>query len=152
PEWVTGAAAGAGAAVPAVALGAAFGLVPASWRRANPARPDAAGIDPHRNARVTAASVRWLAYVVAGGVAGDLAGPDLCRGLPGWGLCEWLAAGRPSVGRAGADRAGAGRSLGVLFPLVAKGVTAGVVGSLVWVAIKVGALSFGGGFVIIPLM
>ncbi len=34
PDWVTGAAAGAGAAVPAVALGAAIGLMPASWRRA----------------------------------------------------------------------------------------------------------------------
>ncbi len=34
PTWVSGAAAGAGAAVPAVAIGAALGLVPASWRRA----------------------------------------------------------------------------------------------------------------------
>ena len=33
-----------------------------------------------------------------------------------------------------------------------KAVTAGVVGSLAWVAVKVGALSFGGGYVIIPLM
>jgi chromate transporter len=40
----------------------------------------------------------------------------------------------------------------VLVPLAAKVVTAGALGSLVWVAIKVGALAFGGGFVIIPLM
>src|SRR5271155_3755535 len=33
PDWVLGAAAGAGAAVPAVALNAAALLVPASWRR-----------------------------------------------------------------------------------------------------------------------
>jgi len=78
-------------------------------------------------------------------------------------VCEWLAIGRPGAGRAAADRAPAGRQ-GVgrdgagfgrgalLVPLAAKAVTAGVLGSLVWVAIKVGALSFGGGFVIIPLM
>src|SRR5580700_914043 len=33
PYWVLGAAAGAGAAVPAVALHAAKGLIPASWNR-----------------------------------------------------------------------------------------------------------------------
>ena len=38
------------------------------------------------------------------------------------------------------------------MPLAGKAVTAGVLGSLAWVAVKVGALSFGGGFVIIPLM
>ena len=38
PRWVLGAAAGAGAAVPAVALNAALGLVPASWRRTGDAR------------------------------------------------------------------------------------------------------------------
>ncbi len=38
------------------------------------------------------------------------------------------------------------------MPLAGQAVTAGVLGSLAWVAVKVGALSFGGGFVIIPLM
>src|SRR5476649_1490229 len=33
PDWILGAAAGAGAAVPAVALNAASGFVPASWKR-----------------------------------------------------------------------------------------------------------------------
>src|SRR5215467_11074664 len=32
PDWITGAAAGAGAAVPAVAVSAAISLVPASWK------------------------------------------------------------------------------------------------------------------------
>ncbi len=45
PLWVDGAAAGAGAAVPAVAVQAAFSLAPASWKRATggpaDARPDA---------------------------------------------------------------------------------------------------------------
>ena len=34
PGWIAGAALGAGGAVPAVAVAAAVGLVPASWRRA----------------------------------------------------------------------------------------------------------------------
>jgi len=174
PDWITGAAAGAGAAVPAVALSAAIGLAPASWRRADAAR-SAAGRDESRiwpgwrgSRLVTGARsrARWLVYVIAGGVAANLAGPYLVAVLLGCGLAEWLATGRSGrdgsggdregrVGtggdRAGRDGAGRGRG-GVLVALAAKGVTAGVLGSLVWVAIKVGALSFGGGFVIIPLM
>ena len=46
PLWVRGAAAGAGAAVPAVALQASIGLLPGSWRRAGDAtrRPDPLGL------------------------------------------------------------------------------------------------------------
>jgi chromate transporter len=164
PDWVTGAAAGAGAAVPAVALSAAIGLAPASWRRANPVRSAGAGGERQRrpgwlpSRRVTAGGIRWLAYVVAAGVAANLAGEYLVAVLLGCGLCEWLAtgrdgAGRDGPGRDGPGRDGAGRRRGaVLVPLAAKVVTAGALGSLVWVAIKVGALAFGGGFVIIPLM
>jgi chromate transporter len=183
PDWVTGAAAGAGAAVPAVALSAAIGLAPASWRRANPAGSGAADGADSRRWPVTGSAVRWLAYVAAGGVAANLAGPYLVAVLLGCGLCEWFAIGRPSPGRASARQAAAGRDNSkqdaadreragrngagrngagrdgagfgrgaVLVPLAAKAVTAGVLGSVVWVAIKVGALSFGGGFVIIPLM
>jgi chromate transporter len=171
PDWVTGAAAGAGAAVPGVALSAAIGLAPASWRRANPARSGAADGADRRRRPVTGAGVRWLAYVVAGGVAANLAGEYLVVVLLGCGLAEWFATGRDGVGRDGvgrdragrssddragrdgAARGGAGRGRGaVLAPLAAKVVTVGALGSLVWVAIKVGALSFGGGFVIIPLM
>jgi chromate transporter len=169
PDWVTGAAAGAGAAVPAVALSAAIGLAPASWRRANPVRSAGAGGERQRrpgwlpSRRVTGGGIRWLAYVVAAGVAANLAGEYLVAVLLGCGLCEWLATGRASAssdsassdsaGRDGPGRDGAGRRRGaVLVPLAAKVVTAGALGSLVWVAIKVGALAFGGGFVIIPLM
>jgi chromate transporter len=191
PGWVTGAAAGAGAAVPAVAVSAAIGLVPASWRRANTARSAAAGQEPRRSGRLTAAGIRWLAYLAAGGVAANLAGQYLVVVLLGCGLCEWLATGRarpsrnrPSRNSAGGDSPGrdstggggtggggtggggtggggtgdgeagghrAGRR-GLILGLAAKGITAGVAGSIVWVAVKVGALSFGGGFVIIPLM
>jgi chromate transporter len=159
PDWVTGAAAGAGAAVPAVALGAAIGLVPASWRRAHAVRSAVADGESQRwrgwlrSHRVTGAGARWLAYIVAGGVAANLAGEYLVAVLLGCGVCEWLATGRAATGRTGTDRTSTGRGRGaVLAPLAAKVVTAGALGSLVWVAIKVGALSFGGGFVIIPLM
>jgi chromate transporter len=135
PAWVNGAAAGAGAAVPAVAVAAAVGLVPASWRRAGSAR---------------AARIRFGGYLLAGAVAANLAGQFLVAVLLGCGLAEWLArrdredSAARSVGRRG--------SRPPVLLLAAKAVTAGVLGSIAWVAVKVGALSFGGGFVIIPLM
>jgi len=114
PLWLTGAAAGAGAAVSAVAVHAALGLVPASWRRAR-----------HR--------VRWIVYAALGALATILIGPWVVLVLAGCGLVEvtW----RLNTVRA------------VALPLLG-----GVAGGLPWVALKVGALSYGGGFVIIPLM
>ncbi len=141
PAWVAGAAAGAGAAVPVVAVGAALGLAPASWRRAGTA---------------TSARVRWACYLVAGGVAANLAGQFLVAVLLACGLLEWLVSRRAATGgeRAAGEPGDRERRSGAfLLPLAVKaGVTAGLVGSLAWVALKVGALSFGGGFVIIPLM
>jgi chromate transporter len=160
PTWVSGAAAGAGAAVPAVAVGAALGLAPASWRRAGTA---------------TWAHVRWACYLLAGGVAANVAGQFLVAVLLACGLAEWLVRGRaaaaskpadgePGGGESGDSEPGDGKRDGgkpdsgrrpgaFLLPLAVKAsVTAGVVGSLAWVALKVGLLSFGGGFVIIPLM
>ena len=127
PTWIKGAALGAGAAVAAVALNAALGLIPASWRRTGGVR---------------ARQVRWVVYGVAGGAASATLGTYLVIVLLACGLLEVAIAGgvRPP------------RSLHgfVLLPL---GVVAtGGLGALVWVALKVGALSFGGGFVIIPLM
>ncbi|HTX82757.1 MAG TPA: chromate efflux transporter [Streptosporangiaceae bacterium] len=127
PAWVRGAAAGAGAAVPAVAVSAAMSLVPASWRRAGQAAP---------------ARARWLIYLAAGGVAANLAGQFLVAVLLACGLMEWFLSRSAAPAGAGA----------LMMPLAGKAVAAGVAGSLAWVAVKVGALSFGGGFVIIPLM
>jgi len=62
PRWVLGAAAGAGAAVPAVALNAALGLLPASWHRAGGER---------------AAKIRWMTYFFAGCVSAAAVGPFL---------------------------------------------------------------------------
>jgi chromate transporter len=136
PLWVQGAAAGAGAAVPAVAVHAAVSLLPASWRRAAARR---------------AAQARWLAYLAAGAVAGATAGPFVVAVLLGCGLIEVAASLRT------APRQPAGGVPGLL-PLLAgpalagPAVAAGGLGALAWVAVKVGALSYGGGFVIIPLM
>ncbi len=130
PLWITGAAAGADAAVPAVAISAAAGLAPASWRRAGAAR---------------LARIRWAAYLVAGGLAAALIGPFLVLALLGCGLLEMLVRVPPRARRPGQQ--------GALLPLaVAPVVAAGGLASVAWVAFKVGALSYGGGFVIIPLM
>ena len=129
PLWISGAADGADAAVPVVALSAAIALVPASWRRAGAAR---------------SARARWAGYLVAGGVAAALVGPFLVLVLVGCGLAEMLAR-HPPRRRPGPQ--------GLLLPaLAAPALAAGGLLSVAWVAFKVGALSFGGGFVIIPLM
>jgi chromate transporter len=151
PLWIRGAAAGAGAAVPAVALGAALGLAPASRRRAGPARP---------------ALTRWACYLVVGGAAAALVGPYLVLALLGAGLVELLVRTPPRSRRRGGDAwGGASQDRGGVFwrrsggsgamvPALAAPAVAAAGGllSLVWVAFKVGALSYGGGFVIIPLM
>ncbi len=126
PSWVKGAAAGAGAAVAAVAVQAGMGLVPASWRRAR-----------------DAGRLRWPVYVAAGTVAAATLGPWLVLVLLGCGAAEL-----------GARRArGANAAAAVLVPLRGTaGIGAGVLLSVAWVAVKVGALSYGGGFVIVPLM
>jgi chromate transporter len=126
PRWVEGAAAGAGAAVPAIAIHAAAGLLPASWRRAGSS---------------SAARLRWLGYAVAGCAAGALIGPWLVLVLVGCGLAEAIVRTPPTSSRIT-------RTAGVIVT-TATGATWA---SLAWVALKVGALSYGGGFVIIPLM
>jgi chromate transporter len=136
PKWVRGAAAGAGAAVPAVAVAAAVGLLPASWRRTDGVR---------------AARLRWVLYVLLGGTAAATVGPYLVLVLAACGLTEVIACiGRSSgsPGSTGSPR----RASGVTPPIVLAAAITGGTGALVWVAFKVGALSYGGGFVIIPLM
>jgi chromate transporter len=132
PRWVSGAGAGAGAAVAAVAVHAGWTLVPASWARMQPGR---------------ARQVRWLGYLAAGAAAAATVGPWLVLVLLACGAVE-LFAHHVTVGRAGVRAV-------VPAPLLAS--LAGVIGgsvllSIAWVAFKVGALSYGGGFVIIPLM
>jgi len=159
PRWVSGAAAGAGAAVPAVALGAAIGLAPSSWRRAARGRgPDGSGQATAGRGR--GAQVRWTGYLIAGGVAAALIGPFLVLVLTACGLTELLVTGYPwrasGPGPGEPVSSSPGPSPGrvqALLPLLATtAVPAGGLLSVAWVAFKVGALSYGGGFVIIPLM
>ncbi len=131
PLWILGAAAGAGAAVPAVALHAAWGLTPSSWRRIGAQRTQ---------------ELRWILYALAGGVAAATIGPYLVLVLLACGLIEVAIR---SQGRTPTAR----RSPVALLPTaLIHTVTLGGIGALAWVAFKVGALSYGGGFVIVPLM
>jgi chromate transporter len=88
---------------------------------------------------------RWLLYALAGAVAAAVAGPYLVLVLLGCGVAETFLR-RPR----GPSSPGPARS--VLPAVVGHALTVGWVGALAWVAFKVGALSYGGGFVIVPLM
>jgi chromate transporter len=139
PLWVKGAGAGAGAAVAAVAVQAGWTLLGPSWTRAGQAG--------------RARRFRWAAYLLAGGAAAATIGPWLVLVLLGCGLAE-LALRWPRDDVPVRDDAAAGK-LRAMMALPALGAAAaggGVLAGVAWVAFKVGALSFGGGFVIIPLM
>jgi chromate transporter len=128
PRWVTAAGAGAGAAVAAVAVQAGSGLLPASWRAAR--------------AGGRARPARWAAYLAAGIAAAATLGPWLVLILLACGAAEIAVRAPRAAGRLPAA---------VPASLAVTGAAGGIV-SLIWVALKVGALSYGGGFVIIPLM
>ena len=140
PLWVLGAGAGAGAAVPAVAVQAGWSLLVPSWRN-------------------RASAVRWLAYLAAGLAAAATIGAWLVLVLLGCGAIELLARhGPPLPGEEPGPDAGDGGGDGTRLhgflaaPAFVLAVGGGVLASVAWVAFKVGGLSFGGGFVIIPLM
>jgi chromate transporter len=215
PGWVSGAALGADAAVPAVALAAAITLIPASWQRAGRRRegelgavqPGAAepgagkpgvdrpaagqpgvggleagepgagepGVDrpvPEQlgvgelgvgrpgvgareadarpsgrgaRRRIRPVHARWCGYLLAGGASGALLGPWLVLVLAACGLIEVAVTSRPPAHRP--PPAGM-----VLLASAGGTLAAGGLAAVAWVAFKVGALSYGGGFVIIPLM
>jgi len=140
PLAVLGAGAGAGGAVPAVAVAAGASLAVPSWRsRSN--------------------TVRWLCFLAAGLAAAATIGPWLVFVLLACGAVEL------AIRTAGARRAKEDgppghpeepgekvRGLAAAPLALTWAVGGGVLASVAWVAFKVGGLSFGGGFVIIPLM
>jgi chromate transporter len=129
PLWVRGAGAGAGAAVAAVAVHAARSLLVPSFARVRTDRSRLA---------------RWALYLLAAAVSAALVGPYLVLVLLACGLVELIAQQRPAPTAA--------LHWGPLAALAPRAAAVGGLGALSWTAFKVGALSYGGGFVIIPLM
>lgn len=124
PLWVRGAGAGAGAAVAAVAVQAARGLIGPSLQHVRGDRGRTVG---------------WAAYLVVGTLAAVALGAYLVLALLACGAVELMRRRRAQPLAA----------FGIFMPAA---VSIGGLGALAWTAFKVGALSFGGGFVIIPLM
>jgi chromate transporter len=137
PRWIRGAGDGAGAAVAPVAVSAAWALLLPSWRKARRAGG--------------ARAARWSAYAAAGAAGAIVLGPYLVIALLACGLLElgW-ASGLNTRGQLNA--AGGPAIPALAIASVGIAAAAGGVGALIWEAFKIGALSFGGGFVIIPLM
>jgi chromate transporter len=127
--WVRGAGAGSGAAVAAVAVEAARGLIGPSFRRVRADRTRTAG---------------WLIYLIAGAAAASLIGPYLVLVLLGCGVLELVRRRRSSAALT--------IQWGPVLTQAPGAIASGGLAALAWTAFKVGALSFGGGFVIIPLM
>jgi chromate transporter len=94
-----------------------------------------AGLQLVPASRQRAHRLRWFVYAAAGAVSAATIGPWLVLVLLGCGAVELGIRGK----------------LGVAA-LAPAAVASGGLLSLAWVAFKVGALSYGGGFVIVPLM
>jgi chromate transporter len=124
PAWIIGVGAGAAAAVVAVVVQAGLLLVRAS-------------LEHRRDGPL----VRAGAYVAIGAAATIVAGAGLVLALLACGLVELAWRRRPGA---------AVHAWPVALILAVTGAAA--LPALVWTAFKVGALSYGGGFVIIPLM
>ena len=154
PLWVRGAGLGAGAAVPAVAMLAGATIGAPMWRRTR-----------------ASARARSGAYALAGVAAAATLGPGLVLVLLACGAIEltWQSRGGGGATMLGwpflrgwmPGGLGSGYRVRMWPPaqmssplriaLLATTGTGGL-GALVWTAFKVGALAFGGGFVIVPLM
>ena len=142
-RWVLGAGAGAGAAVAAVAVQAGWALVRPSWGRAR-------------------SHARWVGYAAVGAAAAATAGPWVVLALLACGGVELMLrytgpGPRSAVIVAGPAVLGSGRDSTGRASAAALAVAASAVGltglaAVAWTAFKVGALSYGGGFVIVPLM
>jgi len=120
---VLGAALGAGAVVPAIAVRTAWQLGAPNWRQR----------------RDVATRVRGTLYFALGATVTFF--------VPSLVVLALLACGAVEV----VVRHGSGRGR-LVAVAAAHTVILGGLGALAWVAFKVGGLSYGGGFVIVPLM
>jgi chromate transporter len=125
-----------------VAVQAGWSLTGPSWKRAAGSRSQRA---------------RWAGYALAGGAAAATIGPWLVLVLLGCGVIEMAVqaqAQAPGLRAFALPPLLAARSALAAGPAraIAAAAGAGVLLPVAWTALKVGALSFGGGFVIIPLM
>jgi chromate transporter len=130
PLVVLGLSAGAGAVVPAVALSTSVGLVGPSRKRIGTAKWQ---------------QVRFVLYAMVGAAIAASSSPLLVLAIVACGVVEILV--RRSGELKSPTRLSSWSPV-VVAPLVATGGLS----AIAWVAFKVGALSYGGGFVIIPLM
>ena len=164
PLWVLGAGAGAGAAVPAVAVQAGWSLLGPSWRNKRAAVRWVCYVAAGLAAAPTIGP--WLVLVLLGCGAVELlarrrAPRSIATGTGG-------STGTGNEGEAGGGAGtggtrtrsgypgssdGTGKLRGLIAaPAFVLAVGGGVLASVAWEAFKIGGLSFGGGFVIIPLM
>jgi chromate transporter len=127
PRWVLGATLGASAIVPVVALRAGTDLMVPSFKRTR-------GLFGARS--------RWAIWILIGLIAALTLGGALVLAL--------LACGGVEVLLEQWKRRRIPTTMGLFLPFVGVSVATSI--PLAWTALKVGALSFGGGFVIIPLM
>jgi chromate transporter len=96
-------------------------------------------------------TARWRLSAGAGALGAALAGPYLVIVLVACGLAELVFRSDRLRVRGGLSVVAAPLLPGLIRRAPAA-LAAGGLGSLAWVAVKVGALSYGGGFVIVPLM
>jgi chromate transporter len=166
PIWVLGAGAGAGAAVPAVAVQAGWSLLGPSWRNKRVTVRWACYLAAGLSAAPTIGA--WLVLVLLGCGGVELLA-RLCAARTGGASRTGGSTGTGNEAGTGSRGAGAGgtstrsaypddpggtgklRAL-VAAPALVLAVGGGVLASVAWEAFKIGGLSFGGGFVIIPLM
>lgn len=127
PDWILAAGAGASSALAVVAFHAGSSLIPTSWARARSRQ-------------------RWILYVLAGACAAMFAGSWVVVILLACGAAELL------IRRGTAPLFSFAPTVALFVAVSNSALRFTVENSLLWTAFKVGALSYGGGFVIIPLM
>ena len=128
PLWLKATALGASSTIPAIALYSGYSLMPDGWKR----------IRENRIWRL-----RWLSYIIIGVASVILTPVFLAPTILTCGLFEMFLS-KPATTRTNANS--------IVLPLAFFMAPFTVFISLAWIAIKVGALSYGGGFVIVPMM